>query len=84
MMLLQCTHFSFMAQHDHLKFLKHGERNFPPTTAGGVGGVNVPRIIGSNNNGRYTSDDMNPKSDVEKLIDVVDYLQSLPPGEKVF
>lgn len=66
--------------HEHLEFLKHGERNFPPS---GVGGVNVPSIIGFNNLNKFTTHDMNPKSHTEKLIDVVDYLQSLGPGEKV-
>jgi hypothetical protein len=65
--------------HDHLTFLQHGERKFP---SGGVGGVQTPSLLGLSSAGKFTNEE-NPKSHTEKLIDVVDFLQSLPPGTKV-
>jgi hypothetical protein len=70
----------FGMAHDHLTFLQHGERNFP---SGGVGGVSMPSIT-SKSGGSYSNENENQmKSFTEKLIDVVDFLQSLPPGQKV-
>jgi hypothetical protein len=67
--------------HDHLTFLQHGERKFP---SGSVGGVQAPSLLGSSSAKFSYNEEMKAKSHTEKLIDVVDFLQSLPPGTKVF
>ena len=63
--------------HDHLTFFKHSEKN------SNIGGFDIPHLIdsqGSNNEIRSSHDN---KSLSEKLIDVVDFLQGLSPGQKV-
>ena len=71
--------------HDHLTFLQHGERNFSSGGVG-VGGVQIPTLtMKTVTGGNYSNsnNDNEIKPFAEKLIDVVDFLQSLPPGQKV-
>jgi hypothetical protein len=70
----------FGMAHAHLTFLQHGERNFP---SGGVGGVKMPSIASKAGGGSSNDNENDVKSFTEKLIDVVDFLQSLPPGQRV-
>lgn len=55
-----------------LAFLRHGERSL---------GLAAPTLSSANN--VSLSYEVEEKTQAQKLVEVVDYLQSLPPGMKV-
>lgn len=74
-------------QHDHLKFYSHGggsnNNNRITTLKLGTGSEIIPTLFNPNISINPSASQSHHRSDIEKHIDIVEYLRQLPIAAKV-